>query len=100
MLSRHRNLAVTPEQRLAFVTLLSRAADDAGSGWRHYTVRLERGPRYGPWFSWAVVDAGAIAGLAAAAGLELLRLQPIATEGRWFAHLGRVSPEERSSAVA
>jgi hemoglobin len=30
MLARHRGLAITPEQRLQFVTLLSRAADDAG----------------------------------------------------------------------
>jgi hemoglobin len=30
MLARHRGLAITPEQRLRFVTLLSRAADDAG----------------------------------------------------------------------
>ena len=30
MLSRHRGLGITSEQRLAFVTLLSRAADDAG----------------------------------------------------------------------
>jgi hemoglobin len=30
MLARHRNLAITAEQRLTFVTLLSRAADDAG----------------------------------------------------------------------
>lgn len=30
MLARHHDLAITPEQRLAFVTLLSRAADDAG----------------------------------------------------------------------
>ncbi|HWF56382.1 MAG TPA: group II truncated hemoglobin [Solirubrobacteraceae bacterium] len=29
MLAHHRDLAITPEQRLAFVTLLSRAADDA-----------------------------------------------------------------------
>jgi hemoglobin len=29
MLARHRNLAITPEQRLRFVTLLSRAADQA-----------------------------------------------------------------------
>jgi hemoglobin len=28
MLARHHDLAITPEQRLAFVTLLSRAADD------------------------------------------------------------------------
>jgi hemoglobin len=30
MLRRHHNLAITAEQRLQFVTLLSRAADDAG----------------------------------------------------------------------
>jgi hemoglobin len=30
MLARHRDLAITGEQRLLFVTLLSRAADDAG----------------------------------------------------------------------
>ena len=30
MLGRHRELAITAEQRLRFVTLLSRAADDAG----------------------------------------------------------------------
>jgi SAM-dependent methyltransferase len=70
-----------------------------GPGWRHYRVRLERGGQYGPWFSWAVVDADAIADLADAAGLELLRLQHIAAEGRWFAHL-RPSPGERSVAVA
>jgi hemoglobin len=30
MLAQHRELAITPDQRLRFVTLLSRAADDAG----------------------------------------------------------------------
>jgi hemoglobin len=30
MLARHHNLAITGDQRLAFVTLLSRAADDVG----------------------------------------------------------------------
>jgi hemoglobin len=30
MLGRHRGLDITPDQRLRFVTLLSRAADDAG----------------------------------------------------------------------
>ncbi|MFL5860319.1 MAG: group II truncated hemoglobin [Solirubrobacteraceae bacterium] len=30
MLARHHNLAITADQRLVFVTLLSRAADDAG----------------------------------------------------------------------
>jgi SAM-dependent methyltransferase len=57
------------------------------AGWRRYRVRLERGRARGPWFDWAVVDASAIAGLAGSAGLELLRLQPIAEEARWFAHL-------------
>jgi len=59
-----------------------------GAGWQRYRVRLERGDRSGPWFDWAVVGTGGIAGLAARAGLELRRLQPIAEEGRWFAHLG------------
>jgi hemoglobin len=30
MLAKHSNLSITPEQRLLFVTLLSRAADDVG----------------------------------------------------------------------
>jgi hemoglobin len=30
MIAKHRDIAITPEQRLRFVTLLSRAADDAG----------------------------------------------------------------------
>jgi glycosyltransferase A (GT-A) superfamily protein (DUF2064 family) len=71
-----------------------------GSGWRPYRVRLERGMQHSPWFSWAVVDADAIAGLAAAAGLELLHLQHVADESRWFAHLGRPVSGERPSAVA
>ena len=58
-----------------------------GQGWRRYRVRLERGARSGPWFPWAVVDAGAVVALAALAGLELRCLQPIPEEGRWFAHL-------------
>jgi SAM-dependent methyltransferase len=61
----------------------------ASAGWRPYRARLERGPACGPWFNWAVVGADAIAGLARAAGLRLLRLEPIPAEGRWFAHLGR-----------
>jgi SAM-dependent methyltransferase len=63
----------------------------AAAGWRPYRARLERGPACGPWFTWAVVGADAIAGLARAAGLRLLRLEPIPTEGRWFAHLGHDS---------
>ena len=58
-------------------------------GWRTYRARLERGRSLGPWFSWAVVGADAIAELALAAGLRLLRLEPIVGENRWFAHLGR-----------
>ena len=71
-----------------------------GAGWRPYRVRLERGTQHSPWFSWAVVDADAIAGLAAAAGLELVHLQHVAAEGRWFAHLGRPVGGERPVAVA
>jgi SAM-dependent methyltransferase len=61
----------------------------AAAGWRPYRARLERGPSHGPWFTWAVVGADAIAELALAAGLRLLRLEPTVAEGRWFAHLGR-----------
>jgi glycosyltransferase A (GT-A) superfamily protein (DUF2064 family) len=71
-----------------------------GSGWRPYRVRLERGTQHSPWFSWAVVDADAIAGLAAAAGLELVHLQHVDDERRWFAHLGRPVGAERPVAVA
>jgi SAM-dependent methyltransferase len=65
------------------------AAARPESAWRSYRVRLERGHTHSPWFSWAVVDAGCIADLAAEAGLLLLRLERIATDDRWFAHLGR-----------
>jgi SAM-dependent methyltransferase len=65
------------------------APSRATAGWRPYRARLERGPAFGPWFSWAVVGADAIAGVARAAGLRLLRLEPMRAEGRWFAHLGR-----------
>lgn len=30
MVTKHKDLAITPEQRLRFATLMSRAADDAG----------------------------------------------------------------------
>ena len=53
MLGRHRDLAITGEQRLAFVTLLSRAADDAdlpripSSERRSWVTRNgERGSRF------------------------------------------------------
>lgn len=71
-----------------------------GPGWRRHRVRLEQGDHRSPWFSWAVVDADAITGLAAAAGLELRRLQHLAVEGRWFADLAPAGPEERPGAVA
>jgi SAM-dependent methyltransferase len=69
-------------------------------GWRRYTVRLERGSVHGPWFSWAVVDAQAVAGLAVAAGLDILRRHTIASEQRWFAQLARPRPGAQSVAVA
>jgi SAM-dependent methyltransferase len=75
-------------------------APSSTTGWRRHRVRLERGPVHGPWFSWAVVGAPAVAGLAVAAGLEVRRLQHITEERRWFAHLGRPQPGERSIAVA
>jgi SAM-dependent methyltransferase len=59
-------------------------------GWRAYRARLERGRSRGPWFCWAVVGADAIADLARAAGLRLLRLDRVTAEGRCFAHLGRI----------
>ncbi len=70
-------------------TVLAEVEPPSGAGWRVHRARLERGSEHGPWFSWAVVDADGIVGLAAAAGLSLLRLQPIASETRWFAHLVR-----------
>lgn len=61
----------------------------AAAGWRPYRARLERGPRHGPWFGWAVVGADAIAGLAESAGLRFGGFEPTVSESRWFAHLGR-----------
>lgn len=69
-----------------------------GVGWHRHRVRLEHGAHRSPWFSWAVVDADAIAGLAVAGGLEVRGLQHLAAEGRWFAHLAR--PPEPPGAVA
>jgi len=76
----------------------SAARPDAG--WRRYRVRLERGDRSGPWFMWAVVDADGIAGLATAAGLQLLRLEHIVPESRWFAYLGRSCNRKHPCAAA
>lgn len=68
----------------------------AGGGWQPYRARLERGRSRGPWFSWAVVGTDAIAELARAAGLRLLRLDRVAAEGRCFAHLGRTEGTSRA----
>jgi SAM-dependent methyltransferase len=68
-------------------TIVVEVEPPSGEGWQRYRARLERGDRHGPWFTWAVVDADGIATLAPAAGLSLLRLQHVAAEGRWFAHL-------------
>jgi SAM-dependent methyltransferase len=70
------------------------------AGWRPYRVRLERGDQSEPWFMWAVVDADAIAGFATAAGLQLLRLEHIVAENRWFAHLGRSCDGKHPCAAA
>jgi SAM-dependent methyltransferase len=58
-----------------------------GRGWRTGRVRLERDGERSPWFTWAVVGADAIADLAGAAGLEVLRVER--SGPRWFAHLVR-----------
>jgi len=58
-----------------------------GRGWRTSRVRLEDAGASGPWFTWAVVGADAIAEVAGEAGLEVRRLDR--SGARWFAHLGR-----------
>ncbi len=50
-------------------------------------ARLVGGVGLGSWFAWAVVGADAVAPLAAAAGLEVLRLHHDVRERRWFASL-------------
>ncbi len=57
-----------------------------GCGWRTRRVRLERGGDASAWFSWSVVGAEAIAGLATNAGLRTNAVDD-AGDGRWFAHL-------------
>ncbi|MCA1656198.1 MAG: SAM-dependent methyltransferase, partial [Actinobacteria bacterium] len=59
--------------------------DPPGAGTRREHVRLELDARRSAWFAWASVDADAIAGAAAAAGLELEHLTE--REGRWLAVL-------------
>jgi SAM-dependent methyltransferase len=58
-----------------------------GKGWRTGRVRLEHDGERSPWFTWAVVGADAIAEVAGAAGLEVLRVER--SGARWFAHLVR-----------
>lgn len=50
-------------------------------------ARLVGSVGLGSWFAWAVVGADALVPLAAAAGLEVLRLHHDAGERRWFASL-------------
>jgi hemoglobin len=73
MLARHHNLAITAEQRLAFVTLLSRAADDVGlpadPEFRAAIMGYaEWGTRLGPQLSAGGTDGGACAGAAVGVG--------------------------------
>ncbi len=59
--------------------------DGPGTGLRTARVRLERGVERGSWFPWAHVAADAVAGPAAAAGLEVTATWEL--DGRWFAAL-------------
>ena len=59
--------------------------DRPGTGLRAARVRLERGVERGSWFPWAHVGVDAVAGPAAAAGLEVTATWEL--DGRWFAAL-------------
>jgi SAM-dependent methyltransferase len=59
--------------------------DRPGTGLRAARVRLERGAVRGSWFPWAHVGVDAVAGPAAAAGLEVTATWE--QDGRWFAGL-------------
>jgi SAM-dependent methyltransferase len=59
--------------------------DHPGTGLRAARVRLERGVERGSWFPWAHVGVDAVAGPAAAAGLEVTATWE--QDGRWFAAL-------------
>ncbi|HEY7070638.1 MAG TPA: methyltransferase domain-containing protein [Acidimicrobiales bacterium] len=61
------------------------AAPGAPSG--PLTVRLEAGGEAGPWFPWARLAAGDVAGVATAAGLRVDGIECRA--GRWFAWVAR-----------
>jgi SAM-dependent methyltransferase len=80
LLARCRELTRANGQVLAEV-------EPPGTGWRRLTARFERdGMRSDP-FTWAVVGADAIAGLAHRAGFAVAALDPTPS-GRWFARLG------------
>ena len=59
--------------------------DRPGAGLRAARVRLERGAERGSWFPWAHVGVDAVAGPAAAAGLDVTSTWE--QDGRWFAAL-------------
>lgn len=64
--------------------------DPPGTGLRATRVRLERGSRRGSWFPWAHVGIDAVAGPAAAAGLEVV--DTWVDDGRSFAGLAPRAP--------
>jgi SAM-dependent methyltransferase len=57
-----------------------------GAGWRRMTAWFERGHHRSDPFSWALVGADAVGGLARQAGLRVASLLETPS-GRWFAHL-------------
>lgn len=65
--------------------------DPAGTGLRAARVRLERGTQRGSWFPWAHVGVDAVAGPAAAAGLQVSATWE--HEGRPFAALAPCADE-------
>ena len=84
LLSRCRNLIAESGQVVAEL-------EPPGRGWWRCTAWFERDGRRGDPFSWAVVGADAVTGLARAAGLEVAALVETAS-GRWFARLEPAVP--------
>lgn len=66
--------------------------DPPGTGLRATRVRLERGAERGSWFPWAHVGVDAVAGPAAAAGLEVDETWDL--DGRSFASLAPSAGED------